>query len=223
MNKKYLQRFNELQQQLEYIESTQHKERLKNLNHIEVDIVDWEALSEWKVKTKSLLVNACGADSEHYKEFIGAEKPYGVMDTSYDVLLRVRPIFRAAKEDYEGGYLATARSLIQAEVFDSVLEQASELLDSGYHMAAAVIAGVTLETALRELCDRSAIAHGSMSRMNDELAKADVYNRNQQKRIIALSGIRNSAAHGKGDEFSAGDVKSMIQEVEQFLAQNISA
>lgn len=222
MNKKYLQRFNELQRQLEYIESTRHKERLKSLNHMEVDMVDLEALSEWKVKTKSLLVNACGADSEHYKEFTGAEKPYGVMDTSYEVLLRVRPIFRAAKEDYEGGYLATVRSLIQAEVFDSVLEQASELLDSGYHIAAAVIAGVALETALRELCDRSAIAHGSMSRMNDDLAKAGVYNRNQQKRIIALAGIRNSAAHGKGDEFSTGDVKSMIQEVEQFLAQNIS-
>ena len=191
------------------------------LGNIEIDMVDFEALSEWNIKAKSLIKNSCGADSEHYKGFTEAEKTRGAMDSPYELMLRVRSVFRAAKEDYEGGYLATARSLIQAEVFDSVLEQASELLDSGYHIAAAVIAGVALETALRELCDRSAIAHGSMSRMNDELAKAGVYNRNQQKRIIALAGSRNSAAHGKGDEFSAGDVKSMIQEIEQFLAQNM--
>ncbi|WP_409409504.1 hypothetical protein AAE485_03340 [Acidithiobacillus ferriphilus] len=220
MNKKHVQRFGELQQQLEHIESTRHKKRLEHLNNLEVDMVDSEALSEWKVKTKSLLINSCGVDSEHYKEFIKAEKP-GVMDTTYEVLLRIRPIFKAAKEDYEGGYLTSVRSLVQAEVFDSVLEQASELLLSGYHTAAAVIAGVALETALRELCDRNTIKHGMMNTMNDSLAKAGIYNKNQQKRITALAGIRNSAAHGKPDEFNSENVKSMIQEVEQFLAQNM--
>ncbi len=220
MNKKHAQRFGELQQQLEYIESTRHTERLEHLSNLEVDMVDSAALREWKVKAKNLLIHSCGADSEHYKEFIEAEKPE-VMDTSYEVLLRIRPIFRAAKEDYEGGYLTSVRSLVQAEVFNSVLEQAGELLLSGYHTAAAVIAGVALETALRELCDRNSIDHGMINTMNDSLAKAGVYNKNQQKRIIALAGIRNSAAHGKPDEFNSENVKSMIQEVEQFLAQNM--
>lgn len=220
MNKKHVQRFGELQNQLEAIENTRHKERIEYLGNSLVDSVDFELLSEWKVKVKNLLINSCGANSEHYKEFIQAESPHQ-METSYDYLLRVRPIFRAAKEDYEGGYLTSVRSLVQAEVFDSVLEQAGELLLSGYHTAAAVIAGVALETALRELCDRNSIDHGMINTMNDSLAKAGVYNKNQQKRIIALAGIRNSAAHGKPDEFNSENVKSMIQEVEQFLAQNI--
>jgi len=53
--------------------------------------------------------------------------------------------------------------------------------------------------------------------MNADLAKAGIYNKLQQKRITALADIRNSAAHGKPEEFSEDDVKRMIEEIEQFL------
>lgn len=219
---KYSQRFGELQIEMDRVESTRHKTQRQSEygNITEVEMVDVEALCEWRIKVKNLLAKSCGLESEHYREFVRAEK-YCLMDTTYKVLLRIRPVFKAAKEDYDGGYLTSFKSLVQAEVFDNVLEQSSELLSSGYHEAAAVIAGVALETGLRELCDRKSIAHGMINAMNDNLAKAGVYNKNQQKRIIFLAGIRNSAAHGKHDEFTKEDVKSMIQEVEQFLAQNM--
>jgi hypothetical protein len=51
--------------------------------------------------------------------------------TNHQVFLKLRAIFEAAKEDYEGGYLNSLRLLVQSEVFDSELEQASELLASG--------------------------------------------------------------------------------------------
>lgn len=124
----------------------------------------------------------------------------------------------AAKEDFEGGYLLPIRTLIQAEVFDSELEQANGLLNSGYYTAAAVIAGVVLETALRGLCDKEGIAHGKLDKMNADLAKAGIYNKLMQKRITALADIRNSAAHGKPNEFTAQDVTEMIREISQFLA-----
>jgi hypothetical protein len=220
MNKKYIQRFSELQQQLEHIESTRHKEHLEHLNNREVEMVDWEAFSEWKVKAKTLLINSCGADSEHYKEFRKADE-LGVLGSSFEVLLHMRAFFRAAKEDYEGGYLTSARSLVQAEVFDSVLEQSSELLSSGYHVAAAVIAGVALETGLRELCNRHSVAHGKLNKMNDDLVKASVYNLLQQKRITALADIRNNAAHGIVGKFTEEDVRLMIRDVDQFLGQHM--
>ena len=65
-------------------------------------------------------------------------------DTSYRVLLRLQAILLAAKDDYEGGYLNKIRDLIQAEVFESELEQAQELFRADYLSAAAVIAGVVL-------------------------------------------------------------------------------
>lgn len=130
----------------------------------------------------------------------------------------MKAVFLAAKEDFEGGYLLSVRSLVQAEMFDSQLEQAEELFKSGYITAAAVIAGVVLETTLRELCDRSSIAHGKLDKMNADLAKAGIYNKLTQKRITALADIRNSAAHGKPEEFTDQDVLDMIRDVTKFVA-----
>jgi hypothetical protein len=81
-----------------------------------------------------------------------------------------------------------------------------------------VIAGVVLETALRQLCDRENIPHGKLDKMNADLAKAGKYNKLMQKRITALADIRNSAAHGNFNQFTQQDVENMMNEVEQFLA-----
>lgn len=138
-----------------------------------------------------------------------------------DLLERMGTVFLAAKEDFEGGYLSSVRSLVQAEVFDSELDQASELLSSGYKTASAVIAGTVIETTLRELCDRNGATPGALGQMNADLAKKGIYNANMAKRITAMAGIRNSAAHGKPDEFTNGDVKSMIDEIGRFLSQHL--
>jgi hypothetical protein len=122
------------------------------------------------------------------------------------------------KEDYEGGYLNPLRLLAQREVFDSELEQASELLASGYIPAAAVTAGVVLEAGLREWCVDNALPIGKLDKMNADLAKADVYNKLVQKQITALADIRNGAAHGHYDRFSKTDVANMINEVKRILA-----
>ena len=45
------------------------------------------------------------------------------------------------------GYLNSVRNLVQAEVFESELDQARELLSGGYSSAAAVVAGVVLDYA----------------------------------------------------------------------------
>jgi len=115
------------------------------------------------------------------------------------------------------------KSIVQAEVFDTELEQAHELLNSEYYVAAAVIAGVVLETALRELCERASIVIGSMDKMNADLAKAGVYNKIVQKQITAHAGVRNSAAHGNQSEFTKTDVEQMIPAIEQFLASHLDA
>ncbi|UTM59106.1 hypothetical protein L4174_020550 [Photobacterium sp. CCB-ST2H9] len=56
-----------------------------------------------------------------------------------------------------------------------------------------------------------------MDKMNADLTKAGIYNSLQQKRITAIAGIRNSAAHGNHDEFSRDDVRVMISDIERFL------
>jgi hypothetical protein len=183
--------------------------------------VDEEKLLSWKVKARNLLSKTCGENSQHFQEFEKIED-YSMYGGNYDQFRRFQAVFLAAKEDFEGGYLSSMKTLVQAEVFDSELEQAKELLGAGYLSAAAVIAGVVLETALRELCDRENIPHGKLDKMNADLAKAGKYNTLLQKRITALAAIRNSAAHGKVDEFTKQNVVNMIDEVEQFLANHLT-
>lgn len=204
-------RFDELAVQLAWLE----KSAPPSQSHL-TGAIDPALALNWGVKVKSLLGRLGVEASSHLQAFIDAEKPRS-MGTTADRVRRMKAVFLAAEEDFKGGYLVSYRSLVQAEVFASELEQAEELLGKGFETAAAVIAGVVLESKLREICSSQGIEHGSLNRMNDDLAKAGVYNANQKKQITALSAIRNSAAHGKPDEFTADQVRGMIDDVQRFL------
>jgi hypothetical protein len=141
--------------------------------------------------------------------------------TNYGILQNLKAVFLAAQEDFDGGHLLSVWSLVQAEVFDSELEQSSELLRAGYNVAAAVVAGVVLETSLRELCSRNSLPPGKLDKMNADLAKAGVYNLLLQKRITAMAQIRNSAAHGDVASFNPGDVDGLIKDVHRFVTDYV--
>ena len=216
MTKLFKKRFSELAEQLEAVAAAKTSSANPVTGSASI-YVDQNALLNWKVKAKTLLINTCGESSHHLTSFIAAERSKGY-GTNYDILKQLRAVFLAVQEDFEGGYLNSLRNLVQAEVFSNELEQAEELLGRGYATAAAVIAGVVLETALRDLCTAHGIEHGSLNKMNDDLARANAYNATQKKRITALAGTRNSAAHGKPEEFTTAEVKGMIDDVERFLA-----
>ena len=214
MLQKLSDRFDQLLSELPAIESTIQR---KQSEYGAYTVMDDEKALTWKVKAKNLLVATCGEESQHYREFTKAEEKNSYESNS-GPFKRMKAVFIAAMDDYKGGYLTSIKNLIQADVFDSELEQAGELLSTGYKLAAAVIAGVVLETTLRDLCNREGLATGKLDKMNADLAKAGIYNKLQQKRITALADIRNSAAHGKPEEFTESDVQNMIRDIEQFLA-----
>jgi hypothetical protein len=207
-------RFDELCKQADQLEASKKRFHTDYASGITIEPGD---LLNWIVKVRHLLSSVCGPNSQHFTLFVAAEKR-SVHGTNHDVFLKLRAVLLAAKEDYEGGYLNELRLLVQADLFDSELEQASELLASGYVPAAAVTAGVVLEAGLREMCVDRALPIGNLNKMNADLAKAGVYNKLVQKQITALADIRNSAAHGQSDQFSKDDVASMIKDVHRILA-----
>jgi hypothetical protein len=111
--------------------------------------------------------------------------------------------------------------LVQAEVFGSELDQARELLAGGYLTAAAVIAGVVLETTLRQLCTDAGLPLGKLDKMNSDLTKIGIYSLLVQKRITALADIRNNAAHGHPEAFKNTDVSDMISYIENFVSEHV--
>lgn len=182
--------------------------------------IDDDLLLHWRTKVRNLLVQACGPESEHYRLF-GQTEDEDYHGTNYTTFKRLRLVLLAAKDGFDGGFLESVRSMVQSEVFASELEQASALFASGYFAAAAVIAGVVLETTLRELCMRHGVPTASLERMNADLVKAAVYNSLTQKQITAFAAIRNSAAHGRNEDFTRQDVDRMIKGVDDFLTSNL--
>lgn len=171
----------------------------------------------WRVKSRSLLSLACGENSEHYRQFIQSEKGSS-WNGSFHTFELLKAVLEAAEEDFNGGFLRPLRSLVQAEVFIDELEQANSLLTSGYSSPAAVVAGVVLETKLREMCQTHDLSTGKLDKMNADLVKAQAYNLAVQKRITAIADIRNNAAHGHPDRFNKEDVADMISYIERFIA-----
>ena len=78
-----------------------------------------------------------------------------------------------------------------------------------------------LETSMRQLCVDKGISVSSLDKMNADLVKAGTYHRLVQKRITAIADIRNNAAHGHPDCFTAKDVEDMISYIEDFLAKHL--
>lgn len=210
-------RFAELDEQADTVLATKHYQS----GSFSGDFVDNDKLTNWRVKVRNLLEKSCGVNSPHYAAFEDAEKNAG-WSTNYTTLLKQKAVFEAAREDFEGGYMNSVRHIVQAEVFSSELEQARELLNGGYTVASAVVAGVVLETTLRQMCEDNSLAIGKLDKMNADLAKNQIYTLLVQKRITALADIRNNAAHGHPDKFTKDDVRDMINYIEGFVSDQLS-
>lgn len=117
-------------------------------------------------------------------------------------------------------------ALVHADTFAEQLDQAEVLLASGYKDAAAVVAGVALETHLRILARQGG---GSGQVASSPKRKADVVNADlvksgacstvQQKAVTAWLGVRNTSAHGESSKFSDGEVRQMITGVADFVGR----
>jgi hypothetical protein len=209
-------RFQELADQMAVVSNSARDRRNAMDPQRSEKFVDMALLVNWKVKARSLLTQACGAESVHIQQFTAAE---GFQHNDFfDAFRILKAVFEAAREDFDGGYLNSIRDLVRAEVFASELDQADELFRGGYHTAAAVIAGTVLETTVRALCDLHNVPPGKLNRMNDDLAKAGAYNALEQKRVTAMAAIRNAAAHGQTTDFTQAHVEAMLGDVARFVS-----
>jgi hypothetical protein len=82
---------------------------------------------------------------------------------------------------------------------------------------------------LRKLCDKNAISltapgnkggsrQKKASELNDDLAKAGVYTKVQQKLVTGWQGIRNEAAHGNFSAYNPDEVRNMLSGITAFVA-----
>lgn len=181
--------------------------------------VDERLSSEWFARSLNLLSRVFGQQSEHYKAMAKHANNCAIHSSANMAF----GVLCAAKSDLEAGAIFDTKALIAAEVFGSLIDQARALYEAGYHGPAAVVAGCVLEDAMRRLCHEKGVAlpnNAKLDFMNAELAKASVYPVLTQKKITALADVRNSAAHGKWDQFSASDVDGFIKWTAEFIEKH---
>ena len=188
-------------------------------------------LNQWVTSVKALLYRLLGDSDPTYLDFDKHTNRRGT--EAYIRFQRLRPLFMSAKEQFEGGYLFDVQNLIHAEVFSNELELAELFLKKKYEVAAAVTAGVVLETTIKKLCTQqsppiSLTGNTGKGKKTDtlisDLKNATTINEAVAKQLRAWMNVRNDAAHGtRGNgDFDKGEIRRMIDGVQDFVAKHMA-
>jgi hypothetical protein len=182
-----------------------------------LDDVDSHEFEAWRAQTIFFLGSVLNENHFYVNAF---ESHVRKADNSRSTVMVGQNILSAVREDIEDGFLTDVRTLVSAEVFADFLEMAEHLVDKGCLHPAASLTGAVLENGLRKIAASSSIkmkAKEDLSSLNHKCANAEVYNRLVQKKLAVFIDIRNSADHGKFDEYSEADVRAMVRGVKVFL------
>jgi hypothetical protein len=122
-------------------------------------------------------------------------------------------ILKAAERRFESS-LFEIRQLVQADIFDTEVDAARELLKNKFVRAAGAVAGVVLERHLKQVCDDHGVKikkpKPRLADLNQALRDADVIAMPQWRFNQHLADIRNLCDHHKAQDPTEEQVKDLI-------------
>lgn len=214
---KLIERATQLLAKAQSVAATRFNDSSENV--IAPDEVDSPLFHEWRNNSQNFILLVCGENSPYYKNFVDGVKSSRPSDVDHGT-----GILKALKEDLELGYLTRVRDLVSAEIFTDFIEMAQHLLDNNYKHSAASLIGAVLENGLRQIAQKHTIdvkSGDDIGSLNTKLADKEIYNRLLQKQVQAWKAIRDSADHGKFEDYKTEDVKAMLEGVQRFLTENL--
>lgn len=180
---------------------------------------------------KALYETPRGRKSTDYSNYviedylIGLRVTYGgdiKADTKAAIpkLQRQTSILAAAEARFASS-LFEIRQLVQADLFDSEIDAARELLKNKFLRAAGAIAGVVLEKHLRQVCDDHSIPitkkNPGIADLNDALKNASVIDIPQWRHVTLMGDYRNLCDHNKQKEPTIEQVTDLIDGTDKIL------
>lgn len=128
-------------------------------------------------------------------------------------------ILKAVSSRFESS-LFDIKQLVQADLFDSEIAAARELLRKGFIRASGAVAGVVLEKHLAQVLDNHNISSRKKSPtindMNELLKNNDVIDIPSWRQIQRLGDLRNLCDHNKEREPNKEEVEELLNGVEKF-------
>lgn len=217
----------QVKEQLDKIAKEYHEARKRSKHDDCSDVLSDTQVNALTSRVMAAISRIAGEKSPYHQQ---ADRIFGRPGNPHAYLAELVGVVEALAADVGDGYVSTLAELIHGDIFGDFLEMADHLLASGYKDAAAVIAGSTIESHLRQLCVKSGIPVDVTSpsgthpkkadAMNSDLAGASVYSKLDQKSITAWLGLRNDAAHGKYGGYTKDQVGLLIGGVRDFIARN---
>lgn len=186
---------------------------------------EYSEFTAWKLSAKNLLRQVFGesAAQDHYTLFSNIFRNHNMSDKrqcSKEHMSQALGILKSAKEEYELGLVHEIKHILAVEFFDSLLEQAKELLNKGYKDPAAILGRVIIENTLRDLCTKNGVQYleeDGASKLNEMLKDGAIFTLPQFKLCRTNIELGNDAAHGKFKKYSKDDVNKMLEYIENSL------
>ena len=135
-------------------------------------------------------------------------------------------IVRSVERRFQSS-LFDIRQLVQADLFDSELDAATELIRHGFLRAAGALAGVVMERHLSEVCRNHAITMRKkapgIADLNDALKREGVVDTPRWRSNQYLADLRNICDHNKSLEPTKEQVTDLVRGVSNLPSRCFSA
>lgn len=140
------------------------------------------------------------------------------MSAAIPLLRQQIAILESIEKRFESS-LFDIKQLVQADLFDSELDVARELLKNKFARAAGAVAGVVLEGHLKQVCDNHNLPKksGTIAVLNDALKAAGVIELSQSRHIQFLGDIRNKCGHKNPTDPTIEEVGELIDGVDKVI------
>ena len=138
------------------------------------------------------------------------------------ILLQLRlqnDLLESAKSVFTSS-LSDIRSIVQADLFDSELDAARELLRKGFLRPAGVVAGVVLERHLAQVAANHSLAmrkkNPTIRDFNEILKKEGALDVPDWRQIQRLADLRNLCAHEREREPTKEEVSELVEGADKY-------
>lgn len=176
---------------------------------------------QWSTSVLSLIQAAFGENSAQLSNFRSSYDACRGYVAEVDAL---KGIFRAAKADFDGGYMFSVETAISGEIFGDFVSLAKAALHEGSKDVAAVLACAALEDALKRYASQNGLDVNEkvMQEVVSAIKTKGLVTGAQKSLLDTMPKIRDYAMHANWEKITAQDVGSVIGFVEQFLLAHFS-